>query len=118
MAYQINFELTLDCLDKDEILDRINNNADCVIVDTVGGYDGNKYKIKGAKTIPYPEIADRRSELSPYHEIIVYCKHKTCSASKKVASILTLLKVPNIKVYEGGIDEWVDSGLPIEEVYY
>ena len=116
MGYKINFDLNLQCLEKDEVLDRMNNNADCVIVDTVGGYDGNKYKIKGAKTIPYPEIADRRSELSSFNEIIVYCKHKTCSASKKVAAILSLLKVPNIKIYEGGIDEWVASGLPIEEV--
>jgi rhodanese-related sulfurtransferase len=28
---------------------------------------------------------------------------------------LTLLNTPNVKVYEGGIDEWLDQGLPVEE---
>ena len=86
-----------------------------MLVDTIGKYDGNKYKIKGAKTIPYPEVIDRRKELMPYKEIIIYCKPRECRASKKVAIGLTLLNIPNIKVYEGGIDEWLENKLPVEE---
>lgn len=115
MSYQKEINLVLECIDKEELLQRINDKADFVLIDTVGKYDGNKFKIKGAKTIPYPEVIDRRNEMTPYREIIVYCKHKDCVASKKVALGLKLLNIKNVKVYEGGIDEWTSYNLPVEE---
>ena len=115
MSYQINFNLSIDCLDKEELLERINGQSNFVLVDTIGKYDGNRLKIKGAVTISYPEVIDRRKELESFDEIIIYCKHKDCVASKKVASGLKLQNVANVKVYEGGIDEWTASNLPVEE---
>ncbi len=115
MSYQVAFSISLECVDKDELLERFQRKADFVLVDTIGTYGGNRYRIKGATTIPYPEVADRRKELLKYHEIIVYCKEKSCVASKKVASALKMLNVPNVKVYEGGIVEWMENGLPVEE---
>jgi len=105
----------LDCITKEELLERMNGKSDFVLVDTIGKYEGNRFKIKGAKTIPYPDVIDRRKELLPYDEIIIYCKHKDCVASKKVALGLKLLNVKNVKVYEGGIDEWTAFALPVEE---
>ena len=115
MSYQINFNVLLDCLDKDELLERINGQSNFVLVDTIGKYDGNKFKIKGSTTIPYTEVVDRRKELESFDEIIIYCKHKDCVASKKVASGLKLQNIANVKVYEGGIDEWTYNNLPLEE---
>ncbi len=116
MSYQIQFNVSIDCLDKDELLERVNGQSNFVLIDTIGKYDGNKFKIKGASTIPYLDVIDRRNEYESFDEIIVYCKHKTCVASKKRAAGLMLLNVPNVKVYEGGIDEWVELGLPLEEI--
>jgi rhodanese-related sulfurtransferase len=110
------FSIPIESIDKDELLMRLNGGSDFVLVDTIGSYDGNRFRIKGAKTIPYPEVIDRRKELSGHDEIIIYCKHSGCRASKKAASGLILLNVSNVKVYEGGIDEWVESGLPVEDV--
>lgn len=107
--------MELECIDKGELLDRINGKSNFILVDTVGNYDGNKFRIRGARTIPYPEVIDRRQELISFDEIIIYCKHRTCRASKKVALGLKLLNIPNVKVYEGGIDEWVENGLPVED---
>jgi len=115
MPYKINFSLELECIDKNELLDRINGKSDFILLDTIGNYDGNRFKISGATTIPYPEVIDRRQELLSFDEIIIYCKHRTCVASKKVALGLQLLNIRNVKVYEGGIDEWIESGLPVEE---
>jgi rhodanese-related sulfurtransferase len=116
MSYQIEWEVSLDCISSDELLERINNNADFILVDTIGTHEGNRFRIKGAMTIPYPDVIDRRNELIPYKEIIIYCTRKTCPASKKVAAGLNLLKIRNVKVYEGGIEEWLANGLPVEEV--
>jgi rhodanese-related sulfurtransferase len=116
MSYRIDFSIPLECVEKDELLERLTQQADFVLVDTIGKYNGNRYRIKGATTIPYPDVTDRRKELLKYKEIIVYCKEKSCVASKKVASALKMLNVPNVKVYEGGIVEWMENGLPVEEL--
>ena len=116
MSYKKEFCVPIECIDKDELLSRIDGGSDFILVDTIGGYDGNRFRIKGAKTVPYPEVIDRRRELSGYDEIIIYCKNSECRASKKAASGLILLNVSNVKVYEGGIDEWTAGGLPVEEI--
>jgi len=116
MPYQREFNLSIECIDKNELLKRINGRSNFVLVDTIGKYDGNRFKIKGAKTIPYPEVIDRRNELTSFDEIIIYCRHKDCKASKKVALGLKLLNVSNVKVYEGGLDEWTENNLPVEKV--
>lgn len=116
MPYQINFCTLLVCIDKDELLKRMREKPGFVLVDTIGKYNGNKYRIKGAKTIPYPEVIDRRKELTAFDEIIIYCRNKDCRASKKVALGLKLLKVPNVIIYEGGLEEWLANDLPVEEI--
>src|SRR4030065_2270893 len=105
MSYIKEWKIIIECISKEELLERINNKKDFVIVDTIGKYDGNKYKIKGAVTIDSPTVIDRRKELLGYGEIIIYCKHKDCVASKKVASALISLNMKNEKVYEGGSEE-------------
>lgn len=116
MSYQFDFNILLECVDKEELSERLKQKSDFVLVDTIGKYNGNRYRIKGATTIPYTEVVDRRKELLKYKEIIVYCKEKSCVASKKVASALRMLNVPNVKVYEGGIVEWMENNLPVEEL--
>ncbi len=115
MPYKIEFNISLECITKDELLERINSRSGFVVIDTVGKYGDNRFRIKGARTIPYPEVIDRRDEFSSFDEIIIYCRHKDCSASKKVALGLKALNVPNVMVYEGGIDEWTACGLPVED---
>jgi len=116
MGYEIDFQIRIPCIDYQELLDRLNSKRNIIVVDTVGSYGGNRFKIRGSVTIPYPEVIDRRKELLGFDEIIIYCKNRDCKASKKVATGLLLLKMKNIKVYEGGIDEWISKGLPVEEV--
>ena len=70
MPYQITFNVSLDCISKEELLMKMKENANYVLVDTIGTYDGNRFKIKGARTIPYPEVVDRRKELESFDEII------------------------------------------------
>jgi rhodanese-related sulfurtransferase len=116
MSYLIDFSVQIECITRDELFMRINGKGSCIVVDTIGTYDGNSVRIRGAKTIPFPEVIDRRDELRGFDEIIIYCRNKECRASKKVASALILLNIPGVKVYKGGIDEWTAHGLPVEEI--
>jgi rhodanese-related sulfurtransferase len=115
MSYKIDFNIQLECLNKDELLERINGQSNFILVDTIGKYDGNRFKIRGSTTISYPDVVDRRKALESFDEIIIYCKHKDCVASKKVAIGLKVLNILNVKVYEGGIDEWIANKLPVED---
>jgi rhodanese-related sulfurtransferase len=115
MAYMKEICISIECVDRDELMKRINGKSNFVLVDTIGRYDGNSSRIKGAKTVPYPEVIDRRSELKGYDEIIIYCRNKECRASKKAAMGLILQNIPNVRIYEGGIDEWTAENLPVED---
>jgi len=115
MAYRKAFEVPLEFIDKEELLQRMQEKSNFIIVDTIWTHNDNRHRIKGAKTIPFPEVLDRRKELEPYDEIIVYCTKRTCTGSKIIAIGLKLLDVPNVKVYEGGIMEWMENGLPVDE---
>ncbi|UCD34776.1 MAG: rhodanese-like domain-containing protein [Nitrospiraceae bacterium] len=115
MPYQIDWNISLDCLTSDDLLKKIEGARNFILIDTIGTYGGNRCRIKGATTIPYPDVVDRRREFLGFQEIIVYCKEKSCVASKKVASALKMLNVPNVCVYEGGIMEWLRNGLPVED---
>lgn len=115
MPYSLDWCVPLECVTKDDLLERIKKKTNFILVDTIGKYEGNKYKIKDAITIPYPDVVDRRRELLNYDEIIIYCTRRRCTASKKVAAALVMLNVPNVKVYEGGIEEWMAHNLPVEE---
>ena len=115
MPYRKTYEVSLEFINEDELMQRMRDRENFVLVDTVWTHGGNRYRIKGAKTMPYPETLDRRHELRHYDEVIVYCTKKTCPGSKIIAKGLKLLDVPNVKVYEGGIRGWMERGLPVEE---
>ncbi|MBI4843525.1 MAG: rhodanese-like domain-containing protein [Nitrospirae bacterium] len=115
MPYVREWKIPIEAVTKEELFERIIKGDDFILVDTIGKYGGNRYRIKEAITIDYPSVIDRRNELLGHKEIIIYCKHKDCTASKKVAAALISLNVKDVKIYEGGIDEWVASGLPVED---
>ena len=115
MPYRKTYEIPLEFVKKDELLQRSRDKTNFILVDTVWTHGGNRHRIMGATTIPYPEVLERRKELEPYDEVIVYCTKKTCPGSKIIALGLKLLNVPNVKVFEDGIRGWMERGLPVEE---
>ncbi len=70
--------------------------------------------IKGSINVPVNKLVEYVAELPKDTEIILYCAHYQCPASKKAWHSLNLLGYTNIWAYEGGIVEWFQKGLPIE----
>lgn len=46
--------------------------------------------------------------------IVLYCSDVTCLASGSVAQELEALGYRDVWVYEGGKQEWIEAGLPVE----
>ena len=70
--------------------------------------------IKGSKKIPVSQIEKRAGELDKSREVVTYCASVQCSASRDGATKLAALGF-NVRAYEGGIKEWKEAGLPVEE---
>lgn len=70
--------------------------------------------IPGSIKIPVSQIKKRAGELDKNREVITYCASAQCSASREGAEKLAALGF-NVQAYEGGIKEWKEAGLPLEE---
>jgi rhodanese-related sulfurtransferase len=69
--------------------------------------------IKGSLKIPLAELSRRSAELDKSKDIVTYCAGPTCDASRKAAELLAA-KGFTVSAYEGGAQEWKESGLPLE----
>ena len=46
--------------------------------------------------------------------IVLYCSDESCVASGEVARELDTLGYSDVRVYEGGKQDWMEAGLPVE----
>ena len=86
-------------------------------VQVVNVLDASAYTlglIKGSKKIPLAELDQRIGELDRSKEVVTYCAGYACSTSKVAAEKLAA-KGFKVSAYEGGIKEWKEAGLPVEE---
>jgi rhodanese-related sulfurtransferase len=86
-----------------------------IIVDVRGEASYKAGHIKGAKFIPYNEIANRTAELPKDKLIILYC---SCPAEQTSVAAAQALKGKNITTTAalvGGYPAWKAAGYPVEE---
>lgn len=100
-------------LTKEEVLDHLKDGS-AVVVNVLGKPDFDRVHIKGSVSIPLDLLEQGELEaIGEQKNVITYCKSLTCGASKNAARILKDMGY-NAMAYEGGIQEWKDSGLPVE----
>ena len=74
--------------------------------------------LPGAVNVPHAAIRNRAHTLLPDKEelIVVYCANKDCKNSAIAANTLTAMGYNNVAAYEGGKQDWIDGGLPVEKL--
>jgi len=72
--------------------------------------------LPGAVNLVADEVATRAAELLPDRNaaIVTYCSSTTCPNSGQVAAALARLGYTDVRKYAGGIQDWVEAGLPTE----
>lgn len=105
---------TIKTITQYELAQKVKYGEDVQIVNVLEPESYHLGFIKGSKGIPVSELDQRQNELDKSKEVIVYCASYTCNASKKAAEKLLSLGF-NVRAYEGGIKEWKESELPVEE---
>ncbi|MBI1859979.1 MAG: rhodanese-like domain-containing protein [Deltaproteobacteria bacterium] len=96
-----------------DLIDRMNRDKNLQIVNVLDPKYYNLGFIHGSLKIPVAEIEKRAGELDKSREVVTYCSGYQCDASRKGAEKLSQLGF-NAVAYEGGIQEWKESGFPVE----
>ena len=74
--------------------------------------------IPGAKNLPYYEFSEKASvvlrDIPRDREIITYCEGLECSNAEDLAFLLKENGYAQVKVFEGGWEEWRENGMPVK----
>jgi rhodanese-related sulfurtransferase len=88
-----------------------NQIAGAFMLDVRQPEEWNVGRIEGATLIPLSELPDRLDEVPKNMEIIVYCRSGNRSATAR--DLLISEGYQSVTSLEGGINNWVISGLPM-----
>ena len=92
-----------------ELVDR--GEAELVDVRTPEEYEAGR--IAGARHIPFDELASRSAEIDSERDLVLYCRGGGRSASAAEAIVASGRPAQSMA---GGIEHWVERGLPIEPI--
>jgi rhodanese-related sulfurtransferase len=70
--------------------------------------------IKGSIHIPFEMIEQQADAIDKTADIVIYCSNYQCATSEYAARKLCALGFTNVSIYEGGMAEWFQQGLPCE----
>lgn len=72
--------------------------------------------LPGAVNLPHDQVVPLAPGLLPDKAatIVTYCAGPTCPNSTIAAKALIALGYADVRAYEGGKQDWIEAGLPIE----
>jgi len=97
---------------------RLDGNLSTVLVEALPAQYYRKAHLPGAINVPHDEITERASAALPDKDafIVVYCANTECRNSAIATQQLTQLGYHNVHEYVEGKQDWIDAGLPVEQV--
>jgi adenylyltransferase/sulfurtransferase len=99
----------------EELKDRIDRNADFVLLDVREPSEHDICRIPGAQLIPLGQLNERYGEIPKGREIIVHCRSGARSA--RAAHFLKNRGYENVHNLDGGILAWIDRIDPTQPKY-
>ena len=95
--------------------EKMYNNEEIVVIETLLPQLYDQWHIKGAINIPADDMESiAPGRLNKDDEIILYCRNLACGASDRAADALEEMGYKNITIYTGGKEEWEEKGFPVE----
>ena len=101
---------------REELQARIAANPALVLLEALPAKYYDDGHLPGAKLFPHDQVRQLAPAVVPYKstEIVVYCASNTCQNSHIAARVLEQIGYPNVAVYGGGKQDWVEAGLSLE----
>lgn len=97
-----------------ELETEMRTNPDLQVVNVLGSEYAGLGLIFGSRRIPLSELDNRTGELNRTKEVVVYCSGPDCDASYRAAQKLQRQGF-KVRRFLGGLKEWKQLGLPLEE---
>lgn len=104
-------------IDRDDLLRRLLRGDSVTVVEALPPKYFKKQHIPGAVNLPHDQVDERAPELLPDKDttIVVYCANDPCPNSGIAAQRLNELGYSDVFDYEGGKEDWIEAGLPVEK---
>lgn len=103
----------IETISVQELKSKIDNKDKIVIIDVRSKDEYRQGHIKGAKSIPLPDLGDRQDELPKNRPIAFVCLSGMRSQrATKQASKIGLENVCNVS---GGVRAWMQAGFPVKK---
>jgi rhodanese-related sulfurtransferase len=86
------------------------------LVDALPASYYDQQHLPGAINLVEADAANLAATLLPHRgqTVVTYCSNEACQNSKAVARRLEALGYTDVRTYPGGIQDWVEAGLPTE----
>jgi rhodanese-related sulfurtransferase/DNA-binding transcriptional ArsR family regulator len=104
----------LEPVTKEELMRRLRNKEDVVVLDVRPSEEYEAGHIPGALSIPVTELRRRLKELPRRKEIVAYCRGAYCAFAPEAVRYLRR-RGYKASLLEGGMPDWRLGGLPLAE---
>lgn len=100
-----------------ELNKMIESGEKMIIVDCRSKWAYDEGHIKGAINLPVNDVDKLAPQLIPKKEseLVLYCGSENCFNSIAEFERLEKLSYKNLLHFEGGLEEWVAAGYPLEK---
>jgi rhodanese-related sulfurtransferase len=101
---------------RSELADRLQGDDAPIVVEALGAAYFEDAHLPGARNLPHDAdptvIAAVLPDLDA--EVVVYCSNLACQNSVVLSRRLDQLGYRAVREYEGGKQDWIEGGLPVE----
>ena len=97
----------------EQLINDMKNSDDLTVVCVLPQESFDKLHIKGSTCVPLQNLKAESKLWAKNKNIAVYCASKACLLSNQAYELLVSLGFSNVRVYEGGVQEWSDRGFPV-----
>lgn len=104
---------TLDVVSREELADRLDR-GDVVVIDVRPEPEYGAGHIRGARSVPLSELAQRLRSLDEDLEVVAYCRGPYCVFADEAVRVLTRDGF-RARRLEDGFPEWRRAGLPVAQ---
>lgn len=106
----------VDRVERKELKWKMDRAEPFVLLEILPEEEYRKGHLPGALSVPPDRVAELVPDLVRDRdaEVVVYCSHSECMASRRAAQELEALGYTNVRAYEGGKRDWIDHALPLE----
>jgi membrane protein DedA with SNARE-associated domain/rhodanese-related sulfurtransferase len=98
-----------------ELHELVEGEAAPIIFDVRSVETQKKYgKIPGARSVNEKQLAEQLEGLPRTGEVVVYCACPSEASAAHIAKLIMSHGFARVRPLQGGIDEWIDQGFPVE----